>query len=174
MASPRESSAPAGGGNILTQRLGPLATWVWLLIGTLIIIAIALIMKKKSAASAAAAQAAPGQVAGVQQVPDIILQQYNPPRPQQHNPVQPPVTPPSQPAATPPPPAGPAPPTVKVPGVVGMRVNPAIAAIRAAGLTCKLSSTRNPASEYRVNSQTPGPGATVAKGSGVDLGIVKI
>lgn len=70
-----------------------------------------------------------------------------------------------------PPPAGP---KVAVPHVVGMRVNAAIAALQKAGFTYKLSSDRNQASEYEVNSQTPGGGALEPKGSNVDLGIKKL
>jgi len=113
MAAP-QPSRPAGGGNILTQRLGPLATWVWLLIGTLIVGAIALYLRHKAGnkTSAAAGQAAPGQTAGVQQVPDIILQNYEGANtqtvaPVTVNPAAPPVTPPSQPAPEPPEPAEP-------------------------------------------------------------------
>lgn len=65
-------------------------------------------------------------------------------------------------------------PQVVVPKVVGLRVTPAIAKITAAGFTYKLSSERNPISEYEVNSQTPGAGSKAAKGSRVDLGIVKL
>jgi hypothetical protein len=61
--------------------------------------------------------------------------------------------------------------TVAVPNVKGQSANQAIATLTAAGLTYKLSSVRNPISEYVVNSQTPGAGAKVAKGSKVDLGI---
>ena len=68
------------------------------------------------------------------------------------------------------PPTGPA---VKVPNVVGMSANNALAALTKVGLTGHLSSVRNPASTYKINSQTPGAGASVPKGSTVDLGIVK-
>jgi LysM repeat protein len=86
---------PAGGGSLLTQRMGPLATWVWLVILTVVIAGIALYMRRKSgsaASSASTGQAAPGQTAGVQQVPNIILQDYSGSGP--------PVTPPSQPSPT--------------------------------------------------------------------------
>lgn len=63
--------------------------------------------------------------------------------------------------------------TVTVPNVVGMSANAAIAKLTAAGLTSHLSSQRNPISTYKINSQTPGAGKKVAKGSNVDLGIVK-
>jgi nucleoid-associated protein YgaU len=113
MAAP-QPSRPSGGGNILTQRLGPLATWVWLLIGTLLVGAIALYLRHKAGnkTSATAGQAAPGQTAGVQQVPDIILQNYEGANtqtvgPTTVNPAAPPVTPPSQPPPEPPEPAEP-------------------------------------------------------------------
>lgn len=63
--------------------------------------------------------------------------------------------------------------TVKVPNVVGMSVNNAIAALNKVGLKNHTSSVRNPISTYKVNSQTPGANTSVAAGSTVDLGIVK-
>jgi LysM domain len=75
MAAPQSSG---GGGNILTQRLGPLATWVWLLIATLVVGAVALYLRHKQggAGKTPAAQAQPGEVTGAQNVPDIVLQNY--------------------------------------------------------------------------------------------------
>lgn len=61
--------------------------------------------------------------------------------------------------------------TVTVPNVVGDTANAAIAKVEAAGLTFKLSDVRNPKYTYHVNSQTPGAGSKVQKGSTVDLGI---
>lgn len=63
--------------------------------------------------------------------------------------------------------------TVTVPKLDGQSVNAAIGTLTSLGLKYKLSSVRNPASTYVVNSQTPGAGAKVAKGSTVDLGIKK-
>lgn len=68
-------------------------------------------------------------------------------------------------------PPAPAAGTVSVPDVRNLQVNDGIAKITAAGLSYKLSSERNPADTYVINSQTPAPGAKVAKGSTVDLGI---
>lgn len=75
-----------------------------------------------------------------------------------------------------PPPGGTPPPaaTAVVPGVVGKRVNDAIAVLQKAGFKYHTSSERDPISEYSVNSQTPGAGAKAAKGSTVDLGIKKL
>jgi hypothetical protein len=75
-------------------------------------------------------------------------------------------TPPTAPVT---PPAGAA--TVSVPNVRNLQVNAGIAALTAAGLKYHLSSVRNPADTYIINSQTPAPGTKVAKGSNVDLGI---
>lgn len=71
MAETRQQ-APAGGGSILTQRLGPLATWVWLLIATLLVGGLALLMRRKAGNNNGQAQ--PGQATGAQNVPDIIIQ----------------------------------------------------------------------------------------------------
>ena len=109
MAAPAPAAQPSGGGNVLTQKLGPLATWVWLLIATIAIVIYYLIAKYragKSGTTTATGQAAPGQTAGVQDVPDIILQNYTQ---QEANPtvnVPAPAgsTPPPQPAPTPAPP----------------------------------------------------------------------
>lgn len=107
MAAPPPAGRPAGGGNILTQKMGPLSTWVWLLIVTVIVGGIALYLRHKagtSSTSTTTGQATPGQTAGVQDVPDIILQNYN------QTPggtttatttaTTPPVTPPSTPTGT--------------------------------------------------------------------------
>lgn len=113
MAAPQPAAAPRGGGNMLTAKLGPLATWVWLLIGTVVVGGIALYLRHKQGSSpgTSTGQAAPGQTAGVQQVPDIILQDYAGSNTQTVTtpaaataPPAPPVTPPSQPAPTPAPP----------------------------------------------------------------------
>ena len=62
--------------------------------------------------------------------------------------------------------------TVTVPNVVGKRVEvAAIPALRAAGLNYRTSQTIRAACEYTVNSQTPGAGKKVARGSTVDLGV---
>lgn len=103
MAAPQSTGRPpADGGNLLTQRLGPLATWVWLIIGTVLIGIIYIFMKKKQGSSPATGQATPGQTTGVQNVPDIILQNYQGSNTQTVGPTtvnttEPPVVPPSQP-----------------------------------------------------------------------------
>lgn len=113
MAAPQASG---GGGNILTQRLGPLATWVWLLIATVVIGALVLVMKKKSAKTATpAAQAQPGEVTGAQNVPDIVLQNYVQQQQQQtqtatQTETAPPGTPAPPPSPKPKPKPGPKPP----------------------------------------------------------------
>lgn len=58
-----------------------------------------------------------------------------------------------------------------VPGVVGLRAQAAIAAIQKAGLVAHTSTPIVATRTYSVNSQTPGKGATVAKGSTVALGV---
>ena len=110
MAAP--PPATTGGGNILTQRLGPLATWVWLLIATIGIGAIVLWQKHKGGTTATA-QAQPGQTAGVQDVPDIILQNYTT-QTQTDTDTAPPTTTKPPPVVTPP--HVPGPPIKKPPG----------------------------------------------------------
>lgn len=75
MSETAPEARPRGGGNMLTQKLGPLATWVWLLIATVIVGVIVLVMKKKSSSSASTDTA--GTTANASQVPDIILQDYS-------------------------------------------------------------------------------------------------
>ncbi len=74
MAAPAPEKRPSGGGNMLMQRVGPLATWVWLLIATVLIGAYYLYAKHKSASSSPTSPA--GTPANASQVPDIILQNY--------------------------------------------------------------------------------------------------
>jgi nucleoid-associated protein YgaU len=69
VAQPQRSS-----GGILTQRVGPLATWVWLLIGTIGIVVYYVIAKYRSNKADSKGQASAGEVTGAQNVPDIILQ----------------------------------------------------------------------------------------------------
>jgi LysM repeat protein len=100
------ASAPApekrsGGGNLLTQRLGPLATWVWLLIATLLIGAYYLYEKHKQGTTAATATTATGATANASGVPDIILQDYGSPVTQTVTGPPAGSAPPSQPAPAP-------------------------------------------------------------------------
>jgi hypothetical protein len=62
--------------------------------------------------------------------------------------------------------------TVKVPSVEGKSIAAAEAAIKSAGLTYKLSNSANlkRGTTYVITSQTPAAGASVARGSNVDLG----
>jgi hypothetical protein len=60
---------------------------------------------------------------------------------------------------------------VTVPNVVGQSANNALAALQAKGLVGHIGTVRNPKDTYTVNSQTPGAGKSVKKGSTVDLGI---
>jgi LysM repeat protein len=83
MAAPAPAAGGGGRGGVLTEKLGPLATWIWLLIATVGIVIYYLIAKYRQGKSgtsstpqATTGQAQPGQVAGVQDVPDIILQNY--------------------------------------------------------------------------------------------------
>lgn len=112
--SEQAAERPGGGGNLLEQRLGPLATWVWLLIATLLIGAYYLYARRKQGAAGSTA-AAPGATANASQVPDIILQDYAAPVTQSQAVTVPPAgsVPPPQPPpkGTPPPhkPTGPGP-----------------------------------------------------------------
>jgi hypothetical protein len=63
---------------------------------------------------------------------------------------------------------------VKVPNVNGMSVNNGEAAIAAAGLKVHASGgPRNPKYTYKIVSQTPAAGKSVAKGSTVDIGFTR-
>jgi hypothetical protein len=97
MAAPAPQPQPGGRGNLLTAKLGPLATWVWLLIGTVLIGAYYLYEKHK--AGTGSSPAAPGTTANASQVPDIILQDYGVPVTQT-------VTAAPPPGSVPPPPPG--------------------------------------------------------------------
>lgn len=87
-------------GNVLTERLGPLATWVWLLIATAAIL-IYVVWRNRQAAAQQNTQATAGQAVGAQSVPDIIIQNQEGPD-QDNSPAG--STPPSQPTPPPPPP----------------------------------------------------------------------
>lgn len=99
MSTPAPAPAPPqeGGGNVLQQRIGPFATWVWLLIATIGVLGYAFLGGRKKQANA---QATAGQAVGAQQVPDIIIQNQEGPEQQ---PPAPPASavPPTQPAPTP-------------------------------------------------------------------------
>lgn len=101
MSTPAAPPAPREdqGGNVLQQRMGPFATWVWLLIGTVLILGYAYYRNRKTAA-AQTGQAAAGQTVPAQQVPDIIIQNQEEPG-QEATPPPPGSVPP-----TPPPPTG--------------------------------------------------------------------
>lgn len=58
---------------------------------------------------------------------------------------------------------------VTVPKVEGLGIDPAKAALTTAGLVPKLNTATKGGTSYVINSQTPGAGAKVAKGSTVDL-----
>jgi LysM repeat protein len=101
------------GGSPLNQRVGPFATWVWLLFLTVAIVGYAYIKNRKAAQQANTGQAVAGQSVPAQQVPDIILQnQLSQQQSQQVN-LPPGATPP--PAPTPAPEPTPAPVTTPAP-----------------------------------------------------------
>lgn len=64
--------------------------------------------------------------------------------------------------------------TVKVPNVTGQRAVPAMASLKAAGLTGHTTPTITSNHEWQVTSQTPAAGKSVAKGSTVALAIKQI
>lgn len=101
--APREES----GGNVLQQRLGPFATWVWLLFGTVLILGYAYYRNRKAAASGTSTtgQATAGQSVAAQQVPDIIIQNQEG-NETEATPPPPGSVPPGPPAPTPPPSGG--------------------------------------------------------------------
>lgn len=94
MATPPEPP-DVGGGNVLTQRIGPLATWVWLLIATIAVLVFVFLRKGKSTATTTG-QATAGQSTAAQNVPDIIIQNNEPAEPAE--PIPPGAVPPSAPA----------------------------------------------------------------------------
>jgi hypothetical protein len=110
VSTPVPGPEPRGGGNILQQRLGPFATWVWLLFATIAILIYAYVGNRKKAA--ASAQATAGQSVAAQQVPDIIIQN------QEGTETETPTgsVPPAPPTTTPPPGKPPAKPPVRHPG----------------------------------------------------------
>lgn len=106
MSTPAAPPAPrqeGGGGNVLQQRIGPLATWVWLLIGTVLVLGYAYYRNRKAAASTTG-QATAGQTVPTQSVPDIIIQNQEGPGSGETPPPPPGAVPPGPPAPTPPPP----------------------------------------------------------------------
>jgi hypothetical protein len=72
MASPQ--AAPSGG-NLLTQKLGPLATWVWLLIATVLVGIVYLYLKHKQGSSSSTSSGTTATTPA-SQVPDYIVQNY--------------------------------------------------------------------------------------------------
>lgn len=70
MSMPAPEQQPARA-NPLTQKIGPLSTWVWLLIVTFIVGGIALYLRKRQA------KQSPAATTGTAQVPDIILQNFD-------------------------------------------------------------------------------------------------
>jgi LysM repeat protein len=99
-----ERPAAGGGRNLLANKVGPLATWVWLLIATVLVIVIAMVMKARSSSATSASSTAPGTTANASQVPDIILQDYGSPVTQTVTTPPPGSVPPAPPPATTPPP----------------------------------------------------------------------
>jgi hypothetical protein len=181
---PPATAAPApagqGGGNLLTQKLGPLATWVWLLIATVAVGAIYLIMKYRQSQSTAASSTATGSTTGVGQVPDYIVQNYlgntpsgaaatTPPPATTTTTTPPPVSvPPNQPPPTKAP--APAAASVTVPDVTGQRANFAIGELESLGLAWhSTTGDRNPKDTYVVSGQNPAANTKVPRGTSVAL-----
>lgn len=110
MAAPEPQQR--GGGNMLMQKLGPLATWVWLLIATVLIGVYYLYEKhKQGTAGTSTSTSTTASTANASQVPDIILQDYGAPVTQTVTDNPPPgsVPPPQPPVRVPPP--------IRTPGV---------------------------------------------------------
>jgi hypothetical protein len=91
-----EAPPRSGGGNVLTRKLGPLPTWVWVAIVSAIILAYVVIKQRGSSSSTASGS---GTTADASQVPQFVNQTYTT--------VSPPAAP-DQGAAGPPGPPGPA------------------------------------------------------------------
>ena len=96
--SPPAAPPARGGGNVLTRKIGPLPTWAWVAIVSVILIGYAY-WRNKQSSSATADTSADGTDAS--QVPQFVNQTYTS------------VTPP---AAGPPPPAAAAPGGTQIPG----------------------------------------------------------
>ena len=104
MSTPAAPPAPReeGGGNILQQRIGPFATWVWLLFGTIAVLGFSFFRSRKATTTG---QATAGQSVAAQQVPDIIIQNQEG-NETEATPPPPGAVPPGPPAPTTPPPVG--------------------------------------------------------------------
>lgn len=130
--SEQPSAPPAGrgtgGGNVFTQRLGPLPMWAWVAIAAGILIVWRIYASKASASSQQAAATTPSTPAD--QVPQFVNQTYTtvtaPSAPASTTPVPSPATPtpPGQPGPT-----TPMPPIPTMPQQLGRAVQSAIAAV---------------------------------------------
>jgi hypothetical protein len=197
MATPPASSSSKG--NLFTRKIGPLSTWVWILLISAPIVLYSFYERSKNAKAAAPATSSAttsGMVSG-SQVPQFVNQTYTtveppsapaslPTAPVHHRQPAPAPAPPTQPtpqptpvAATPPPVATPTPGpsgvTEPVPLVVGERANFAIGKLQSLGLGYKSTTgNRNPKATYDVSAQNPAPGTPVPQGSTVQLAFQQV
>jgi len=201
MATPPASPSK---GNVFTRKIGPLSTWVWILLISAPIVLYSFYERSKST-KAAAASSAPATTSGTtnaSQVPQFVNQTYvqneppvapasgNTSIPVHHR--QPPPPPPvaTQPTPQPTPAPAPAPAPVTpaptqtpgpsgvtepVPLLTGERANFAIGKLQSLGLGYKSTTgNRNPKATYDVSGQNPPPGTQVPKGSTVSLAFQQV
>lgn len=71
--APQQQAGQPQGGNMLTRKVGPLATWIWLVIITVLAVGYYLYEKNKSGSSSSTAAA---DSVNASQVPDYIVQNY--------------------------------------------------------------------------------------------------
>jgi hypothetical protein len=71
--------APPGGGNVLTQKFGPLALWAWLVILTAIALGLYLYEKRKSGSSSSSASSTDATPGDVGQPGVVVINQDGPP-----------------------------------------------------------------------------------------------
>jgi hypothetical protein len=114
MATP--PAAPKAGGNVLTRKIGPLATWVWIVLVSVPIVLYGIVERSKTSSTAAASTAASttASTTNASQVPQFVNQTYTtvlPPSAPQTTAAAPAPAPPSEHHArhNQPPPSTPAP-----------------------------------------------------------------
>lgn len=173
MATPVEPPQEEGG-NVLTQKVGPFAAWIWLLIITVVIVGYAY-LKKGKAAPAPAGQATAGQSTAAQNVPDIIIQNQEPSSPAAPAPPAGSVPPTAPPPTTPPPPTSVPPvrtlpsPTPKPapdphrPSPVPPKAGPTYATVVVARWTAKNAPWNSTLSGIAAHYKVPGGAAALAK-----------
>lgn len=142
----------------LKAKIGPLPTWAWL--GIITVLGLAYYLFEQHKAGSASTTATPDTTQGDASVPETVNQvTVNNPPPATVPPTAPPPT------TSPPSETG----TVDVPNVEGMHAADAVKTLQKAGLVAHLNRQTPPHKTGTILSQTPGKSKKVAKGSTVDL-----